>query len=134
MAQWSKCDWLPRHLALDELSLNELSWVMTLRLDAPVASAAAPAPEPAFVTSLDAPTRPASPGSPSHKLLARKLSNRLSADTSRARKKVYVIELEARVAALAQENAFLREQMREAQRENMLLQAEALREHATRFD
>jgi len=129
MAEWSKCDWLPRHLALEDLSLNELSWVMTLRLDAPayapVASPAAPAPQPAS---------PASSRSRQPTGLHRKLSNRLSAYTSRARKKVYAQELEARVALLEQQNAFLREQLREAQRENMLLQAEVLHEHTLCFD
>ena len=129
MAERSKCDWLPRHLALEDLSLNELSWVMTLRLDAPayapVASPAAPAPQAAS---------PASSRSRQPTGLNRKLSNRLSAYTSRARKKVYVQELEARVALLEQQNAFLREQLREAQRENMLLQAEALHEHTLCFD
>ena len=134
MAEWSKCDWLPRHLALDELSLNELSWVMTLRLDAPVASPAAPAPQPALLASLHSLASLDSPDSPSRKALTRKLSNRLFANTSRARKKVYVQELEARVALLEQQNAFLREQLREAQRENMLLQAEVLHEHKLCFD
>jgi len=100
MAEWSKWDWLPHDLALNELSLNELSlnelsWVMTLRLDATVASPAAPALE------LTSPASPTSSTSPSRTGLARKLSNRLSAHTSRARRQQYVKELEARVAALA---------------------------------
>lgn len=131
MAEWSKCDWLPRDVSLSELSLNELSWVMTLRLDAPayapVASPAAPAPAPALVS-------PTSSKWPLRTGLSRKLSNRVSATTSRVRRNLYVKELEARVPALQQENALLRAQLREAERENMLLQAEALREHATRFD
>ena len=133
MAECSKCDWLPRDVSLSELSLNELSWVMTLRLDAPayapVASPAAPAPAPA-----PALVSPTSSKWPLRTGLSRKLSNRLSATTSRVRRNLYVKELEARVPALAQENALLRAQLREAERENMLLQAEALREHATRFD
>ena len=124
MAECSKCDWLPRDLALNELSLNELSWVMTLRLDAP-ASPAAPAP------ALDSP--PSSKW-PSRTGLPRKLSNRLSATTSRARRKLYVEELEARVAALEHENALLRAQLRAAERDNMLLQAEVHREHMLFID
>lgn len=135
MAECSKCDWLPRDLALNELSLNELSWVMTLRLDAPayepVASPAAPAPELASPTS---PTSPTSSKWPSRTGLPRKLSNRLSATMSRARRKLYVEELEARVAALEHENALFREQLRAAERENMLLQAEVYHEHILCID
>ena len=128
MAEWSKCDWLPSDVALHELSLNELSWVMTLRLDAPVASPASPALE------LTSPPSPTSSTSPSRTGLARKLSNRLSAHTSRARRQQYVKELEARVAALAHENALLREQLSAEECENMLLQAEVLREHMLCLD
>ena len=132
MAECSKCDWLPRDLALNELSLNELSWVMTLRLDAPVVSPAAPAPAPA--PALVSPTLPTSSKWPSRTGLPRKLSNRLSATMSRARRKLYVEELEARVAALEHENALLREQLRAAERENMLLQAEVYHEHILCID
>jgi hypothetical protein len=101
---------------------------MTLLLDAPVASPAAPALE------LTSPTSPTSSTSPSRTGLARKLSNRLSAHTSRARRQQYVKELEARVAALAHENALLREQLSAEECENMLLQAEVLREHMLCLD
>ena len=130
MAEWSKCDWLPRDLALNELSLNELSWVMTLRLDAP-ASPAANAPA---LASPPSPTSPPSSKWPSRTGLPRKLSNRLSATTSRARRKLYVEELEARVAALEHENALLRAQQSAAERDNMLLQAEVHREHMLFID
>ena len=140
MAEWSStCATLPREQAPDEqapheLSANELSWVLTLSLDAPAdeppafpACAASPA-------SSASPVSSASPASPSHARLRRKLSNRLSANTARARRKVYVEELEARVPALEQQNAWLRAQLRDAQRENMRLQGAARSQHMLRID
>ena len=127
MAKWNKCGLLSR-----QLTLNEMSWVMTANLDVPAyepvawADAGAVAWADTGVAGLASPTSGTS--------LSRKLSNRVSATTSRANKKLYVAGLEARVLALEQGNAELRAQLREAELENMLLLAEAVDEHMLSLD
>ena len=111
MAKWNECAWVPR-----ELTLNELSWVMTVDLDVPAYEPVAWA-DAETVAWADAPT-------PATKV-CRKLSNRVSANNSRMKKKLHVAELEARVLAVEQENAALRAELRAAELENSRLAAAA---------
>lgn len=112
MAKWNECASLSR-----ELTLNELSWVMTADLDVPTYEPVAWAD--AGTAGLASQTSSKRSGTSPY----RKHINRVSATTSRAKKKLYVAELEARVHALEQRNEVLRAQLREAELENMLLLA-----------
>lgn len=112
MAKWNECAGVSR-----ELTLNELSWVMTADFDVPAYEPVAWA-DAATVAWADAPTS-------ATKKVCRKLSNRVSANNSRMKKKLYVAELEARVLAVEQENAALRAELRAAELENSRLAAAA---------